>query len=208
VSRWDRLKGFAELLAGFRALKRRLRTVTGPERQRKRLEIVRLIFAGPDPGTVEDDPEAQETLAQICADYRALSPEEQDDVAVFTLPLESVKRNALMVNALQRCSTIVAQMSLQEGFGLTATEAMWKGVPVLGTNAWGLRQQIRDGLDGRLVADPRDPEQIAAALEEMLADPARRLAMGQSGQRRVHDEFLVFGQVRSWLRVLAAGTGR
>ena len=108
-----------------------------------------------------------------------------------------------MVNALQRCATVVVQNSLREGFGLTVTEAMWKSVPVLGTHAWGLRQQIRDGLDGRLVADPTDPEEIARVLDEMLADPVQRSRWGQSGQRRVYDSYLVLGQVRQWLRVLA-----
>ncbi len=81
---------------------------------------------------------------------------------------------------------------------------MWKGVPVLGTHAWGLRQQIRDGLDGRLVSDPTDPEEIARTLDEMLADAVQRFAWGQSGQRRVHESFLVFRQVREWLRLLAS----
>ncbi len=102
----------------------------------------------------------------------------QADVGVFALPLHTVKENALMVNALQRCSTVVVQNSLREGFGLTVTEAMWKGVPVLGTHAWGLRQQIRDGLDGRLVSDPTDPEEIARTLDEMLADAVQRFAWG------------------------------
>ncbi len=81
---------------------------------------------------------------------------------------------------------------------------MWKGVPVLGTHAWGLRQQIRDGLDGRLVSDPTDPEEIARTLDEMLADAVQRFAWGQSGRRRVHESFLVFRQVREWLRLLAS----
>jgi trehalose synthase len=102
---------------------------------------------------------------------------------------------------------VVAQNSLREGFGLTVTEAMWKGLPVMGTNAWGLRQQIRDGLDGRLVKDPGDPEELAQTLDEMLADPAERFAWGQSGQRRVHDEFLVFRQIREWLRLLSGCAG-
>lgn len=203
VSRWDRLKGFGPLLEGFRRLKRRLGKKDYPPRHRRRLEIVRLVLAGPDPTSVQDDPEAQKTLADLGATFRSLEPQERADIALLALPMDSVKNNALMVNALQRCSTVVVQNSLREGFGLTATEAMWKGVPVMGTHAWGLRQQIRDGLDGRLVNDPEDPEELAQTLDEMLADPARRFAWGQSGQRRVNDEFLVFRQIRDWLRVLA-----
>jgi trehalose synthase len=204
ISRWDRLKGFRPLLDGFRTLKRRASDPSRPPRHRRRLEIVRLVLAGPDPSSIQDDPGARETLRDLSDAFRALEPHEQADVAIFALPLHSVKENALMVNALQRCSTIVVQNSLREGFGLTATEAMWKAVPVLGTHAWGLRQQIRDGLDGRLVADPTDPEGLAQVLDEMLADPVLRFAWGHRAQRRVHDSFLVFAQVRQWLRVLAS----
>ena len=203
ISRWDFLKGFRPLLEGFRALKRRADDPSRPPRHRRRLEIVRLVLAGPDPSSIQDDPEARETLRDLAGAFRALEPREQSDVAIFALPLHSVKENALMVNALQRCATVVVQNSLREGFGLTVTEAMWKSVPVLGTHAWGLRQQIRDGLDGRLVADPTDPEEIARVLDEMLADPVQRSRWGQSGQRRVYDSYLVLGQVRQWLRVLA-----
>jgi glycosyl transferase family 1 len=38
---------------------------------------------------------------------------------------------ALEINALQRASTLVIQKSLKEGFGLTVTEALWKGKPTI-----------------------------------------------------------------------------
>ena len=117
--------------------------------------------------------------------------------------MDSRKENALMVNALQRCSTVVVQNSTQEGFGLTATEAMWKRVPILGTHACGLRVHIRHGIDGMLTHDPNDPEEIARNLDELLADPIRRDLLARSSQRRVHQEFLIFAQLRHWLRVLA-----
>lgn len=99
---------------------------------------------------------------------------------------------------------MVAQNSLREGFGLTATEAMWKAVPVMGTRACGLRQQIRDGVDGRLIGDPEDPEEIAGVLNEMLANPRQREAWGRNAELRVHSEFLIFSQLSRWLRVLVA----
>jgi trehalose synthase len=98
---------------------------------------------------------------------------------------------------------VVVQNSLQEGFGLTATEAMWKRVAVLGSRACGLRQQIRDGNDGRLTSHPQDPEDVATTLLDMLNDGEARKGYGLSAQRRVHDDFLVFTQVRRWLEVLA-----
>jgi trehalose synthase len=202
VSRWDRLKGFAPLLDAFGLLKQHSHRPDG--RSVRRLEIVRLVLAGPDPRGVADDPEASEVLAALSARYRELPPKLQADIALLALPTKSVKHNALMVNCLQRCSAVIVQNSVREGFGLTATEAMWKGIPVLATRVCGLRHQVRDGLDGRLVDDSNDFATLAATLAEMLADAKRRQAWGRSGQRRVFGEFLLFQQLRQWLRLLAA----
>ena len=80
---------------------------------------------------------------------------------------------------------------------------MWKRAPVLGSRACGIRQQIRDGVDGRLIQHPEDPQEIAARLDALLEDVAGRIQLGQNAQRRVNDEFLVFTQVRNWLAALA-----
>jgi len=209
VSRWDRLKGFLPLLEAFVRLKERPKDRKRPwaPRHRHRLEIVRLVLAGPDPASIEDDPEGQEVLGSLCAAYRGLSPRHQNDISVLALPMRSRKENALMVNALQQCSTIVVQNSIQEGFGLTATEAMWKRVPVLGTHACGLRQQIRDGIDGVLTRDPGNPGEIADHLDRLLEEVVHRHALGRSAQRRVYDEFLIFSQLRRWLELLALCAG-
>jgi trehalose synthase len=207
ISRWDRLKGFAPLLDGFAQLKRRPQPQAG-ELHRRRLAILRLVLAGPDPASVADDPEGLEVLEELRAKYLALEPGLQSDVVLLTLPMRSRKQNALMVNAIQRCASFVVQNSLQEGFGLTATEAMWKRTPVVGTQACGLRQQIRDGLDGRLVSDPTQPDAIAKVLDEMLVDRGARERMGRNGQRRVYEKFLIFTQLRHWLRTLAETASR
>jgi trehalose synthase len=205
VSRWDRLKGFPNVLNGFIKLKKCLgnRHAIQDERHRRCLEIVRLVLAGPDPALIQDDPEGQEVLQELVDMYKTLAPEYQESIAILTLPIDSRKENALMVNALQRCSTVVAQNSIREGFGLTATEGMWKRVPVVGTRACGLRQQIRSGIDGLLIMDANDPDELAEALDTLLKDPVKRDLMARSAQRRVHDEFLIFTQLRQWLRLLA-----
>jgi trehalose synthase len=204
VSRWDKLKGWEPLLLAFRALK--LGLVSRPARDvrhRRRLELARLILAGPDPSSIQDDPEGLGVLKSLRGRYVALEPDVRDDVALLALPMGSRKANALMVNALQRCSDVVVQNSLREGFGLTVTEAMWKRTPVLGSaRACGVRLQVRDGVDGALVSDPEDPEEIAEALHGMLADEDRLEAWGNNAQRRVYDEFLIFGELRRWLSVL------
>ena len=209
VSRWDRLKGFAPLIDAFVQLKRRARDdgrVFSPG-HRRRLELVRLVLAGPMPDDVADDPEAGEVLAELSTRYLALAPWLQSDIALVTLPMRAPRENALMVNALQRASSIVVQNSLREGFGLTVTEAMWKRIPVLSNaRACGPRHQIRDGADGRLIADPEDVDELATALVDMLADPARAEVWGHSAQRHVHEKFLIFSQLRGWVGVLRALT--
>lgn len=203
ISRWDRLKGFKPLMDGFIRLKQRAASETADERHHRRRKLVRLVMAGPDPAAVADDPEAREVLQELTAAYVALPAELQADIALISLPMDVRKENELIVNALQRCSSIVVQNSLQEGFGLTVTEAMWKRAAVLGSRACGIRQQIRDGVDGRLMQHPEDPEEIAASLDGLLEDVSGRIRLGQNAQRRVNDEFLVFTQVRNWLAALA-----
>lgn len=203
VSRWDHLKGWAPLLEGFLRLKRRYRKKKGASsRRHHRIEIARLVLAGPDPSAIQDDPEGRDVLASLCQTFNRMRPEEQESVVLLSLPMASDKQNHLLVNVIQRCATVMVQNSLQEGFGLTATEAMWKRVPVLGTSACGLRLQIRDRIDGRLTVDPQDPDEIAETLDEMLADPMKRELYGHNAQRRVYDRFLVFTQVENWLRRL------
>ncbi len=206
VSRWDRLKGWEPLLDGFVRMKRTqaLRAAGYTERQRRMLSQARLVLAGPDPASIRDDPEATEVFTALRDAYRGLEPDLQSDVALLALPMASLKENALVVNALQRCATLVVQNSLREGFGLTATEAMWKRCAVLAGPACGLRQQIRHGVDGELLNDAGDPEEIAAALERLLTSPHTREALGRAAQLRVQEEFLVFVQVQRWLEVLTS----
>jgi trehalose synthase len=58
-------------------------------------------------------------------------------VALVVLRMASHDENAYRVNALQRCSSVVVQSSIREGFGLTVSEAMWKRVAVLASGAVG-----------------------------------------------------------------------
>lgn len=219
VSRWDRLKGWVPLMKGFARMKQRHYAEDSPsggngafvrsdekhpERHHRRLDLVRLVLAGPDPESVADDPEGQAAFEQICQQWSELDPNVQRDVAVLALPMDSRKENALMVNVLQRCATVVAQNSLQEGFGLTATEAMWKGCPVMGTHAVGLRTQIRDGFDGCLVQNAEDADEVAETLDAMLNEGRERQAWGRNARRRVADNYLVFTQAERWLEALDA----
>ncbi len=200
VSRWDRLKGFLPLMQAFAALK--ARPATGDEHARRRAELLRLVLAGPVVGSVSDDPESREVLDELIRAYVALPPAVQKDIVLLQLPMSSREENALIVNALQRAATIVAQNSLREGFGLTIAEAMWKRVPVLtSAQAAGPRTQVTDEEHGRLVHDPQDPAEIADTLADMLHRPHDRARWARNAQRRAHDEFMIFTQLRRWVDV-------
>src|SRR5204863_9925160 len=77
----------------------------------------------------------------------------------------------LLVNALQRRATVVLQKSLREGFGLTVSEAMWKGRAVIGGDVGGIRHQIIHGQSGFLAGDVH---QAAAHISTLLLDPDLR----------------------------------
>lgn len=206
ISRWDGLKGFEPLLKAFARYKGRLLRGgwSGHPVHRIRQEIVRLVLAGPDPESIQDDPEGQDVLNALVEHYRRLDPLVQESIAILTLPMLSPEENALMVNGLQRASSIVVQNSLREGFGLTIAEAMWKRVPILSNRqACGPRQQVRDWVDGRLIADPTDADTLVDTLDAMLADVSNREVWARNAQRRVHERFLVFAQLCEWMRLFA-----
>ena len=74
----------------------------------------------------------------------------------------------MQINAFQRVADVVLQKSLREGFGLTVSEGLWKGRPVVGGRAGGIKLQIREGYDGYLVDSV---EECAQRTIDLLADP-------------------------------------
>lgn len=206
ISRWDRLKGWAPLLEGFVRMKRRLSSEGYPAEDAHVAQLRHscLILAGPEPEAVQDDPEACEVLDELTTAYRSLDVRIQRDVAILSLPMKCVKRNAVLVNGLQRSTNVVIQNSVREGFGLTVAEAMWKGTPVLGSTAFGIRQQIRDGIDGTLVPDPTSAASVEETLLSALADRAQLDLRAKSARRRAYDRFLIFRQVQRWLELLSS----
>jgi trehalose synthase len=171
---------------------------------RHRIQLVRLVLAGPEPESIADDPQGREVFAELRAAWLALDERTRGDVALIALPMGDTALNGLIVNALQRASTIIVQNSLHEGFGLTITEAMWKGRPVLSNSrACGPRQQVRGGVDGEMISDPEDVGAIAGAISRMLADPEQLERWGRSAERRARDHFLIYTQLRHWLRLFA-----
>jgi trehalose synthase len=106
----------------------------------------------------------------------------------------------VQVNAFQRLGDVVVQKSLREGFGLTVSEALWKGRPVVGGRAGGITMQIRDGQDGYLVDTV---EECADRIISLLAEPATADGMGACGREHVRENFLATRELEDWLRLLA-----
>jgi trehalose synthase len=100
------------------------------------------------------------------------------------------------VNAFQVHSAAVLQKSIREGFGLTVTEALWKGRPTIGGRAGGIVDQIEHGVTGWLVDSP---ETAAEACIEVLGDAARARQRGQAGKEQVRRRFLMTRLLRDWL---------
>ena len=160
-------------------------------------------MGGPDPKFVSDDPEGMEVLNELIDQYKTVDSGLQEDIAILLLPLDNPKENALIVNAVQNSSSIIVQNSIQEGFGLTATEAMWKKKPVLVSGAAGLVRQVVDGETGKINHDPKDIPALAKTLEDMLNNPLDRDMWGFNAQVRVIENFTLFSQLLSWMSMLA-----
>ncbi len=85
-------------------------------------------------------------------------------------------------------SQIFALISHYEGLPLSILEAMRAGLPVVATDVGGVADQVVDGVTGRLVGH-RDVAGVAAAVEELVVDPARRVALGRAGRARFDERY-------------------
>lgn len=111
--------------------------------------------------------------------------------------LTTVESN-LLVNALQRASSVIIQKSIKEGFGLTVTESLWKKKPVVASNIGGIPLQIEDGVSGFLV-DPLDINIFADKVIEILKNPKLAYSLGAEGCNRVKNKFLITRLLEDYL---------
>ena len=137
-----------------------------------------------------DDPEGPIIFEEV---VRRAS--ELEDVHLIT------QTDPLLVNALQRCSAVVLQLSKREGFGLTVSEALWKGTPVVAGQVGGIPLQIEEGKTGFLV-QPGDYDAAADRIIRLLKDPDLQSEYGQSGREHVRNHFLVPRLLLDWLKVI------
>jgi trehalose synthase len=122
-----------------------------------------------------DDPEGEVV-------YRSLLEEREERIIILSA------QDSAVVNALQRRATVVLQKSIREGFGLTVTEAMWKGAAVIGGNVGGIRHQIEDGTNGFLVSSV---QQAAERIVQLIKDEKLRRKIGAAARETVRHRFLL-----------------
>jgi len=161
VSRWDPLKDMPGVLRLLPALP----------------ADVHLVLAGTNPAEIPDDPEGLAVLAEVRRVRDELPAPVRRRVHLVRTAQRDPHRAALLINALQRRADVVVQKSLAEGFGLTVTEAMAKGRPVVAGDVGGLRRQIVHGRTGLLV-DPADADAVAAAVNSLLSSIEDQLRIG------------------------------
>lgn len=158
VSRFDKWKDPEGVISAFKLA-------------RKEVDCT-LVLLG---NTAIDDPEGQEL-------YEHLLNSQEERIIILSV------QDTALVNALQTTADVVVQKSLKEGFGLTVTEAMWKGTPVIGGNTGGIRYQIRDGENGFLVSSV---EETAQRMVKLLKNKELRTRMGKKARETVKKNFLL-----------------
>jgi trehalose synthase len=170
ISRFDRWKDPMGVIEAFR-------------KARDQVECT-LVLVG---NNATDDPEGGEILKTI---------KSVADESIIVLAVD----DPTLVNALQRAAAVVLQKSTREGFGLTVTEAMWKGAAVIGGDVGGIRHQIKDEWNGFLVSTP---DQAAARIVQLLKNPRLREQVGSRAKESVRQNFLMSRLLEDWLDLLA-----
>ncbi len=175
VSRFDRFKDPVGVIQSYRLIKEYV--------------PVQLVLAG---GGASDDPEGQEVLQEVKS-YAGDDP----DIHILELPPDAHRA----INALQRGSDIIVQKSLKEGFGLTVTEGLWKGKPVIAGDTGGIKLQVINHFCGFRV---NTPEGAAMRIRYLLKHPEIMETMGRNAHQIVLDNFLITRHLREYLTLVVA----
>ncbi|MFH1277530.1 MAG: glycosyltransferase [Candidatus Eisenbacteria bacterium] len=174
VSRFDRFKDPVGVIQAYRLAK-------------NFLPSLQLVLAG---GGATDDPEGEAVLAEVNG-----AAGDDPDVHVLLLPADAHRT----INALQRAADIVLQKSTKEGFGLTVTEALWKGRPVIGGDTGGIRLQVINHHTGFLV---RTPEGAALRIRYLFSNREKMSDMGEKAREFVRENFLLTRHLREYLTLM------
>lgn len=173
VSRFDSFKDPLGVIEAFRLVRRHT--------------ACQLLLVG---GEATDDPEGPAIFAKVME-----AADGDPDIKVLLLPPDS----HFEINALQRAADVIVQKSTREGFGLTVTEAMWKGKPVIGGAVGGIVIQLRDYQTGFLV---HSPEGCAFRIRYLLNRPEMARRMGKLARELVRNQFLITRHLRDYLSLM------
>jgi trehalose synthase len=173
ISRFDRFKDPVGVIEAYRLV--------------RKVSPVQLVLAG---GGATDDPEGKAILEDVLE-----AAGNDPDVHILLLPPGAHKT----INALQRLATIVLQKSIKEGFGLTVTEGMWKGKPIIGGDVGGIRLQVVNHQTGFLV---NTPEGAAHRIRYLLHHRDDIERMGATGREFVREHFLLTRHIREYLTLM------
>ena len=173
VSRFDSFKDPLGVIQAFRMVRRHA--------------ACQLILAG---GEATDDPEGPRILAEVQE-----AAEGEPDIHILMLPPDAHYE----INALQRAADIILQKSTREGFGLTVTEAMWKGKPVIGGAVGGIVLQLQDYQTGFLV---HSPEGCAFRIRYLLHRPEMAKRMGELAKEFARNHLLITRHLRDYLTLM------
>ena len=176
VSRFDTFKDPVGVIHAFRLTK-------------KFVPDLQLVLAG---GEATDDPESQAVLDEV-----NLAADGEKEIHILLLPADAHRT----INALQRASDIILQKSIREGFGLTVTEGMWKGKPVIGGDTGGIRIQVVNHQTGCLV---NAPEGAALRARYLLFHRDRLKEMGDKAHNFVKENFLLTRHLREYLTTMVS----
>ena len=170
VSRFDRLKDPLGVIDAFLLA--------------RKYNDCQLLLVG---GSATDDPEGSQVLAE-CRDRAA----GHADIHVVELPPTA----NVEINALQRASTVILQKSLREGFGLTVSEALWKGKPVIAGAVGGIPLQITHRYSGILT---HTIDGTAYWIKQLLNAPEFARRLGENGREHVRHNFLLTRHLRDYM---------
>ena len=141
-----------------------------------------------------DDPEAKGLFKKV-----KKHAEGDPDIFLFSKKSDLLGvPNAIFINALQTANDLVIQKSIREGFGLTVTEAMWKGKAVVGGKTEGIMLQIKNNKNGVVVSSP---EEAAEKLIKLIKDRKLRGRLGKVARKTVKKKFLMSRLVLDHLKL-------
>ena len=175
ISRFDRWKDPAGVIDAFQIARKQTPCT--------------LVLLG---SVATDDPEGQEV-------FESLLRRREERIIVLSV------EDTSLVNALQSKADIIVQKSIREGFGLTVTEAMWKGRPVIAGKTGGIPHQIKDGHNGFLVSSSKE---TAERIVELLKDEDLRRSFGERARETVQNQFLMTRLLEQELDLYAALSGK